>query len=125
MKFPISIKNEIIIVIIALIIGILSQSDALINKYVINDDARQYIYKRFSTASLILMSVLFFDAHYGIGLIRVEHYKGLTEYIHTLQKDLMIAGHPTMVNNIPILSGRSVFVSLETTNHHAFMKNPI
>jgi len=60
------IKMELLVILLALAIGIYSQSSALVNKYMINDDAMQHIYwmRQFQNNGLFINDLLTENARY-------------------------------------------------------------
>lgn len=65
-------------------------------------------------SSLVLLTSIFFiprlHARYIIG-----SYPSLYNFLKTLPKDILIAGHPTFMDNIPVFAERKVLVNEETS----------
>jgi len=64
-------------------------------------------------ALVILLVCLGFNINKNVALLNKSQNKDLYEYLNSLPKNIMIASHPVLADDIPILSQRKVFINYE------------
>ena len=75
----------------------------------------QFLQKLVQVFVLVLVMINF-QIIKNTGLVSTVHEKELYEFIGTLPKSSLIAAHPNVANNIPLLSKRRVFVNQELSH---------
>ena len=84
-------------------------SALIINKYVIEEFNCKTFF-RLSIISLLIIILFLPFLHNNLSTFR---NKGLYKFLSTLPKECLLAGHPAIVNEIPLYSKRKVFVQEE------------